>query len=262
MSITRGEFLKSLKKAIPGMVLGGGTAMAAQKLLGKMAAASSASGLMEVQPALVQPKLTDDAKINFIKSGPAVGNRIALTFDDGPTPGVTDRILDELQRRQLHASFFMIGQRVAAAPDLARRVLDEGHDIGNHTFTHLNLTTLPDQQAEDEIEKTQDIMDGVLHHRPAWFRPPFGALRQNQAALLAEKGMAVVLWSIDSGDWSHPASQKIANDVLSATLSGSIILCHDLHSQTADAVGPILDGLLERGFTFCTVSTLLHQRNP
>jgi peptidoglycan/xylan/chitin deacetylase (PgdA/CDA1 family) len=265
MSITRGEFLKSLRKSIPGMVLGGGIATAAQKVLGKMAAVSSPPGATEVPSpaAAANPKIAETAwnahvaRVEFITSGPPDGNRIALTFDDGPTPGVTDLILDELKRRKLHATFFMIGQRIAAAPDLARRVLAEGHEVGNHTFTHPKLTTLADREVEAEIQKTQDIMADALNYHAAWFRPPYGALRQNQAGLLASRGLGIVLWSVDSQDWSQPGAPKIVETALAETKPGSILLCHDRHQQTAHAIGPILDGLLECGFTFATLSTLL-----
>ena len=258
MSITRGEFLRSLKKSIPGIVLGGGVAAAAQKVLGKMAAVSSVADLPVPSPATVaQPVPGKDAKIDFIRSGPTDGNQIALTFDDGPTTGVTERILDELKRRKLHATFFMIGQRIAAAPDLARRVLAEGHEIGNHTFTHPKLTALTDAQVEAEIQKTQDIMGQLLNHRATWFRPPFGALRQNQAALVEKAGLRVALWSVDSQDWSQPGESKMTETILKEAKPGSIIICHDLHWQTADAIGSILDGLTERGFVFATLSALL-----
>jgi len=259
-SVTRGKFLKALGKSLPGMVLGGGVATAARTFLGKMAAASGATQFPASPSAVAaNPEIALGANIEFITSGPPGGNRVALTFDDGPTPGITELILDELRWRKLHATFFMIGQRIAAAPDLARRVLAEGHEVGSHTFTHAKLTTLADPQAEEEIQKTQDILAEALNHRAAWFRPPYGVLRQNQAALLAKRGLGIALWSVDSQDWSHPGEAKIIGTVLAEAKPGSIILCHDLHRQTADAMGPILDGLLERGFTFATLSELMRQ---
>jgi peptidoglycan/xylan/chitin deacetylase (PgdA/CDA1 family) len=135
--------------------------------------------------------------------------------------------------------------------------LAEGHEVGNHTFTHPKLTMLADEQVDAEIQKTQDIMGEALNHRPAWFRPPYGALRQNQAGMLVRRGLGIVLWSVDSQDWSQPDEVKIAGTVLAETMPGSIMLCHDLHRQTANGVGAILDGLRERGFAFVTLSELL-----
>jgi peptidoglycan/xylan/chitin deacetylase (PgdA/CDA1 family) len=254
MAVSRGKFLKSLGKSIPGMVLGGGIATAAQKVLGKVAAVSGEPEVTATSAELEAPKIEP---VEFIKSGPPGGNRVALTFDDGPTPGVTDRILDELKQRKLRATFFMIGNVIAAAPDLARRVLAEGHDVGNHTLTHPKLTTLPDQQVEAEIQKTQDIIGEVLHHRAVWFRPPYGALRQNQVGPLQKAGLRVVLWNVDPGDWAQPGEDKIIRIVLAESRPGSIILCHDKYPQTANSVGPILDGLLERALVPTTLSALL-----
>jgi peptidoglycan/xylan/chitin deacetylase (PgdA/CDA1 family) len=189
MSVTRGDFLKSLGKSLPGMILGGTAAKAAHSILGKMAAASSASYPPETKPSRSALTAPVAPAVPFIRNGPSTSNRIALTFDDGPTPGVTERILDELKQRRLHATFFMIGERIAAAPDLARRVLAEGHDVGNHTYTHPHLTRLSDEQVELEIEKTEQIMARELNHRAAWLRPPYGALRQNQVALVARRNL-------------------------------------------------------------------------
>ena len=259
MSVTRGDFLKQLGKSLPGMVLGSGIAAAAHKVLGKMAAASGAMDNSAPAPGAdgSNPETERETKLGFLRSGPTDGNRVALTFDDGPNPGVTDRILDELKQRKLHATFFMIGQRIAAAPDLARRVLAEGHEIANHTFTHPNLTVLSDQQVEDEIQKTEDIMGEVLNHRARWFRPPYGALRRNQAALLAKHGLGIVLWSVDPGDWAQPGTDKIVEAILNGAKPGSIILCHDMHRQTADGVGAVCDELRERNLSIGRLSTLL-----
>jgi peptidoglycan/xylan/chitin deacetylase (PgdA/CDA1 family) len=261
MSVSRGAFLKSLGKSLPGMILGGGVAGTAQKLLHKMAAASG-----EIMPAPPAPfskaefAVAQDDRPRFITEGPADGNRVALTFDDGPTPGVTDRILDALKQRQAHATFFMIGERIAAAPELARRVLAEGHDIGNHTFTHAKLTTLSEPHVEREIQRTQDTIRELLNHRAAWFRPPYGAFRQDQAHWAHERDMAVALWSVDSGDWSRPGEKQIVDKVVTDVKPGSIILCHDLHEQTAQALPELLDKLQGRGSSLVTLSELMAGR--
>jgi peptidoglycan/xylan/chitin deacetylase (PgdA/CDA1 family) len=256
MAVTRGEFLKQFGKSLPGMILGSGIAAAAHKVLGKVAAVTGDAEAPAAKDAAPQP-----AQVEFIKSGPTTGNQIALTFDDGPTPGVTDLILDELKRHGAKATFFMIGEQISAAPSLARRVLAEGHEIGNHTFTHPNLTTLPAKQVETEIERTNDIIANVLQHRAVWFRPPFGALHQNQAPALTSRGLRVVLWSVDPGDWAQPGAEKITERILAETKPGSIIVCHDKFPQTLESVKVVLAILAERGLTFVTLSQLLADRD-
>ena len=246
--VSRAQFLKSLGASVTSFTLGAGIASAAQALAGNGGAttATPAAG-----PAPVDPK-----RVHFIGSGPSAGNRIAITFDDGPTPGVTDVVLDELKKRNIVSTFFMIGKRVVEAPDLAKRVLAEGHQVCNHTFNHLKLNALPDQQVDFEIQKTQDTLGEVLNHRAEWLRPPYGAFRKDQIGIPWSKNLGVVLWSVDPRDWSQPGESKIVETILSETKSGSIILCHDLHKQTANCVGQILDGLLERKFEFTTISAM------
>jgi peptidoglycan/xylan/chitin deacetylase (PgdA/CDA1 family) len=256
MSVTRGDFLKQLGKSLPGMILGSGVAAAAHKVLDKVAAVSNA---MEgpAAPVIAVGEIAKPKEIEFIKSGPVRHNRIALTFDDGPTPGVTDLILDELRRHKARATFFMIGERIAAAPKLARRVLDEGHDIGNHTYTHPKLTLLPPALVEAEIQKTVDIMREVLKYRAAWFRAPFGALRQDQAHVLLQRGMRIVSGNVDPHDWSQPGVGKITGTILAEGKAGSIIICHDKFQQTVESMKTILGELSQRGLNLTTLSQLL-----
>ena len=250
MSVTRGEFLKSLGKSLPGMVLGSGT-VAMQKLIGKIA---TVGGEPEA-PAMT--RLPEPAPLEIIHSGPSVRNQIALTFDDGPTPGVTERILDEFKQRGLHATFFMIGQRIAAAPDLARRVVAEGHEAGNHTFTHPKLAELPLARAEEEIQNTQDVISGTLGIHPSWFRPPYGSFRPDQAPLVHSRGMRIVSGNVDPRDWSQPGEEHIIDVIARDAKSGAIIICHDMHAQTANAIGTVLDKLIAAGLTPVTLTSLM-----
>ncbi|MCE0523053.1 MAG: polysaccharide deacetylase family protein [Methylacidiphilales bacterium] len=252
MSVTRGKFLRSLGSALPGLVLGTGVA-AAQALANKVAAVAGE----KITPAPIPASREETEKIPFIHSGPAEGNRVALTFDDGPNPGVSEYILDALRERNVHATFFMIGEKVAAWPDLARRVVAEGHEIANHTWTHLNLTAIPDPQVEEEIHKTQVVIGDVLQQQAVWFRPPMGMLRRDQAPLLKREGLGIVFWSVITGDWAEIGENKIVDIILTETQPGSIIVCHDIHQQTADSLPRAIDGLRERGFDLVTVSTLL-----
>jgi peptidoglycan/xylan/chitin deacetylase (PgdA/CDA1 family) len=219
-----------------------------------MAAASGEPVMTPLPEPRTYPK---PAPLEIVHSGPAARNQIALTFDDGPTPGVTDRILDEFKMRGLHATFFMIGRRIAAAPELARRVVAEGHEVGNHTFTHPKLTDLAPASAEEEIQKTQDIISETLGLRPAWFRPPYLAFRRDLAPLVVSRGMQIVEGNVDPADWSQPGEEKIIEVISRDAKPGSIALCHDMHAQTANAIGAVLDRLVAAGLTPVTLSTLM-----
>jgi peptidoglycan/xylan/chitin deacetylase (PgdA/CDA1 family) len=245
MSITRGDFLRSLGKSLPGLVASTGVATAAEALFRRVAQAAP----VPPPPAEAVPA------VPFFEHGGCEGNQIALTFDDGPVPGVTERILDELKRRDLPATFFMIGRQVATAPELARRVLAEGHEIGNHTFTHRKLTELADEEIAGELDGAAKSFAQNLGYRAAWLRPPFGAFRRNQGGLAQSRHLGVALWSVDSQDWQKPPGARIVESIVTKSQPGSIILCHEL-SGTADCLGQILDELVAAKFQFSTVSTL------
>ncbi|MCE0498432.1 MAG: polysaccharide deacetylase family protein [Methylacidiphilales bacterium] len=249
MAVTRAQFLKSLGASAGNAALGVGLTAAA-KVLGATVASNPAARASSKTP-------VEEPGPPFLESGPSEGNRIALTFDDGPTPGITELILDRLKERGLAASFFMIGQRAAAAPDLARRVHAEGHAVCNHSYTHSKLSELPDVQVESELARTQEALTEILNHRPIAFRPPYGSFRKNQAHLARKLDLSVVLWSVDSRDWAQPGEDKIADTILTQTKSGSIIICHELHRQTVDCLGRVLDQLLARQFQFVPVTSFL-----
>lgn len=194
---------------------------------------------------------------HFVNSGPGFGNRIALTYDDGPTPGVTDRILADLSKRNLRATFFMIGKKAEAYRSLAKEVADAGHEIANHTYTHPALNRLAQDRVEYEIRKAQDVLAEVTGREPAWFRPPYGAFRTNQGPIPRAVSLGVALWSVDPRDWAKPGASSIVQRVVSTTRAGSIVLLHDLHSQTADANPGLLDQLVDRNFNFTPLSAFL-----
>lgn len=252
--VSRGKFLRSLGSSVTGMALGTGVGLAAQALASKLAAAFPETATTPAPPTGTKPAATFDP---FIYSGSTEGNRIALTFDDGPTPGVTERILDELKKRNITATFFMIGQRVVAEPDLARRVAGEGHEIGNHTFSHPKLNSLPDQQVRLEIQQTQEIIIDTIKVRPTCFRPPYLAFRRNQSSIPQDMGLSIICGDVDSRDWAQPGEDKINDTILSQAKCGSIIICHDLHLQTASCIGPILDKLHEKGLIIAKMSSFL-----
>jgi len=194
---------------------------------------------------------------HFVNHGPGFGNRVALTYDDGPSPGVTDIILKELDRRQLKATFFMIGKKVRAYPSLAREVAAAGHELANHTFTHPSLSRLSNDQVISELRQCQEAIGEVTGQEPVWFRPPYGAFRKNQGHMPRAEHLGVAYWSVDPRDWSRPGISRITHTVLNNTRPGSIILLHDLHRQTAEATPTVLDGLEEKDFFLTPMSGLL-----
>jgi peptidoglycan/xylan/chitin deacetylase (PgdA/CDA1 family) len=254
MATSRGEFLKALGHSMAGLVASTGVGAAAEALAKQIAPEEPGEERKEDKPVSVEE--TQPAGEKFIHHGPETGRRVALTFDDGPIPGVTEPILEALKQRGMRATFFMVGREVAAAMELAGRVAAEGHEIGNHSFTHPKLTLLADREVEGEIQKTQEILAEV-GVKPRWFRPPYGALWKGQAHMAKERGMGIVMWSADPGDWRQPGEAKIVEGILSQTVPGSIILCHDRYPQTAACIGEVLDGLQARGFELVTLSELL-----
>jgi peptidoglycan/xylan/chitin deacetylase (PgdA/CDA1 family) len=260
MSITRGEFLRSLGKSLPGMVASTGVATAAHAIFKRVAQASSPE-----QPTPLMTTLkpsASDTRVPFLHQGSADSSRIALTFDDGPIPGVTERILDALRAHDLHATFFMIGEKVAAAPELATRVLQEGHELGHHTYTHRKMTELSDADVEEELEKTDAIFKQVLGRRAEWFRPPFGALRQDQAMRVTKRNMKVAMWSVDSEDWRGGAGAEVTDRILTHLHPGAILLCHDV-PVTAESLNTTLTRLREtQQYQLGTLSDLVRVAPP
>ncbi len=186
------------------------------------------------------------------------GNYIALTFDDGPHPQNTPRLLDILAKRNIKATFYVIGRSVDLHPGVLRRTVAEGHEIGNHSQTHRLLSKLGDAQLRQEMQRCQDAIGRAAGVRPRTMRPPYGGLLQRQRELvLNEFGYPTILWSVDPLDWKRPGASVITSRILSGTTNGGIVLAHDLHAQTVDAMSATCDGLLKRGFKFVTVSQLI-----
>jgi peptidoglycan/xylan/chitin deacetylase (PgdA/CDA1 family) len=202
---------------------------------------------------------------NFPKSSgvtfsrvPVSGNYIAITFDDGPHPQNTTRLLDILRARNIKATFYVIGRSVDLYPQVVRRTVAEGHEIGNHSQTHRLLSKLGDSELREEMSRCSDAIARASGVKPRTMRPPYGGLLQRQRELVhAEFGYPTILWSVDPLDWKRPGSGVITSRILAGTSSGGIVLAHDLHAQTVDAMPATLDGLLRRGFKFVTVSQLL-----
>lgn len=193
------------------------------------------------------------------------GKAIALTFDDGPDPAVTPQILDLLKSRDAKATFFVIGRHVEAHPELARRIVADGHELGNHTYAHsrmFNFWFAP--QMRREIARANEVIERITRQRPRWFRPPVGL--KNPQLILATRPLKLdtVLWSLHARDTMQSDPQRIAARVLGRIRAGDIVDLHDGHDlpgqhrpQIVGAVAAILDGLKQRGLRATTLSDLL-----
>jgi peptidoglycan/xylan/chitin deacetylase (PgdA/CDA1 family) len=189
------------------------------------------------------------------------GNYIAITFDDGPHPQNTPRLLDMLRARNIKATFYVIGQSVNLYPQIVRRTVAEGHEIGNHTHTHRLLSKLGNDEVRGEISRCRDAIANAAGVTPRTLRPPYGGMLQAQREMIFnEFGTPVILWSVDPLDWKRPGAGVITSRILAGASAGGIVLAHDLHGQTVDAMPATLDGLLRKGFQFVTVSQLLAMR--
>ena len=198
-----------------------------------------------------------DAGITFSRVQVS-GQYIAISFDDGPHPQNTPRLLDILAQRNVKATFYVIGRSVDLHPGVLRRTVAEGHEIGNHSHTHRLLSKLSDAEVRQEMQRCQDAVGRAAGVRPRTMRPPYGGLLQRQRELVHnEFGYPTVLWSVDPLDWKRPGPSVVKSRILAGTTAGSIVLAHDLHAPTVDAMPGTIDGLLERGFKFVTVSQLI-----
>ena len=190
---------------------------------------------------------------------------VALTFDDGPNPPYTGQILDILQEYQIPATFFVIGKNVEKYPDLVRRTAAEGHQLGNHTYHHVDLLKVDRKTLASEIDLTNQAIFTASGQMPHIVRPPHGFRDAVIMAFMTERNLKVVEWSVMSRDWTNPGTEAIVTRTLSKVKSGSIILLHDgdglegskSRAQTVEAVGRIIPQLLAAGYEFVTVDEIL-----
>ena len=186
--------------------------------------------------------------------------KIAITFDDGPHPFLTQQILDILDQHGVKATFFMVGVNIINYPDAARAVLKAGHEVGNHTFSHTHLKQLSEAQVARELGYCEDALEELCEYRPHLFRPPEGAVNTYVEHCSESNDYTLILWSLDTRDWESKNTEQIVDTVLSHVEAGDIILMHDYigrHSKTPEALSILLPKLLERGFEPVTVSELL-----
>ena len=186
--------------------------------------------------------------------------QIALTFDDGPHPYYTPQVLAILQKYGVKATFFCIGQSVAAYPDIVKEAHAAGHVIANHSWSHPNMALFSRSRIVSELTRTSKVIEQVIGVRPIFFRPPYGAFSTQVLKQADCLGLKTVIWNIRATDWAKPGIDVIANRILSRSVYGGIILLHDSggdRSQTVAALPDIIVGLQQRGFTFVTLEQMV-----
>jgi len=180
--------------------------------------------------------------------------RIALTFDDGPHPVYTPALLDGLKERGVTATFFVVGKNIEGNEEIIRRMDEEGHLIGNHTWDHVKITGLPAAEACDQLGRTSEKVREITGKNTEYVRPPFGAWDKKLDCGFA---MFPVLWSVDPLDWTTKNTDTVVRKVLEGAKDGGIILLHDYYQSSVDAALRIVDALTEQGYEFVTVDKLV-----
>ncbi|HEU4751827.1 MAG TPA: polysaccharide deacetylase family protein [Armatimonadota bacterium] len=203
-----------------------------------------------------------DRGLRYVKlvHGDPARKEIALTFDDGPHPGFTPRILDILKRCGVKATFFLVGQMAERYPELVRAELADGHSIGNHTYHHVSLVRIPDALVPAEIKACGRVLQAITGKAPRLFRPPGGEYDRQVAEAAGALGYRMVLWTDDPGDYASPGARVIQQRLLRRIGNGGIILVHDGIQQTVDVLPGIIQYLKARGYRFVTVDEMLRDR--
>lgn len=181
---------------------------------------------------------------------------MALTFDDGPYPPYTSRLLDVLKEKKIRATFFLVGEQARMHPDLVRRMVDEGHTVGLHAFRHRDFLKLTEEEKEKDLQQGKEILQSITGKKPNYWRPPHGFRDSSVMKIAEEKQLQVVNWSVIPRDWTGIDKQEIYNRVMDKAEDGAVVLLHDGDSPlykasrqaTVDAVGPLIDSLREKGY--------------
>ncbi|QGQ99971.1 polysaccharide deacetylase family protein [Paenibacillus psychroresistens] len=216
------------------------------------------------QKKLTLPQLRLKYPQFFRLNGSNHESKIALTFDDGPDNKYTPQILDVLQKYHVKATFFVLGIRAQANPSIIRRIVNEGHAIGNHSYDHANPAKMTEAQFEKQFTQTQLILDKLIGYEPKLIRTPYGAIQENQLKWAAKNGLIAVNWDIDSLDWKELSDSQVVANIMEHTHKGAIILQHSAGGDSQDLSGTlkalpiVIEQLKKQGFKLVTVPELLH----
>lgn len=183
--------------------------------------------------------LRDKYRSTFLLSGPSQKREVALTFDDAPDDEFTPRVLDVLKKERVKATFFVVGNRVETHPEIMKRIVREGHEIGNHSYNHANLPKLRDKEFRDQVIRTDKIIQKYTGDIPKIIRPPYGNINEEQIKWLASQGKKVINWNVDSLDWKGLSAEQVSTNVLSHVEPGAIILQHSGGGEGEDLTGTV-----------------------
>lgn len=200
--------------------------------------------------------------------GPGTRRRVALTFDDGPDPAWTPRVLDVLEKTCVRASFFLVGERAARAPEAVRRIAAEGHEVASHAWSHRSFWLLGPRATEHEVARTHELLAGLAGREPRHFRPPWGMVNAALFGALRRHGERLVFWSIQPEGLRPVAPERQTRHVLERARPGAIVDLHDAEGTPAAperllaALPAMIDGLGEAGYELTTVADLLGSADP
>jgi peptidoglycan/xylan/chitin deacetylase (PgdA/CDA1 family) len=198
------------------------------------------------------PSVPDNLNIDVDPAKPMV----ALTFDDGPSK-YTAEIVALLEKYDVHATFFQLGNLMTSYPEAEKAIMDQGSEISSHTWDHRNLTKLSASEIRDELNNTNSTIESISGSKSTLFRPPYGSMNSSVKSIAKELDLIAVLWSVDPEDWRYKNADKVYNNIMSNLKDGDIILCHDIYSSTQKAMERVIPDILAQGYQIVTVSTLL-----
>ncbi|MDC2864524.1 peptidoglycan-N-acetylglucosamine deacetylase [Bacillus sp. BP-3] len=201
-------------------------------------------------------------KYAYAFAGPYNKAEVALTFDDGPDPVYTPQVLNKLKKHGVKATFFLLGENAERYPEVVKRIVNEGHIVGNHTYNHPNLNKIDDKQYHEQMLKTEKILQKLTGYSPKFFRPPYGIINENQMKWATEQNFMIIQWSVDTLDWKGLNSQEITNKVLGNTFPGSILLQHTAPGGklqgSVDALDRFIPDLTSNGARFVTLPKMFN----
>lgn len=202
----------------------------------------------------LRPALDKYVSVSSVDVMENAAPKIAITFDDGPDGRYTGQLLDGLKKRDVKATFFVTGEKAEEFPEIIKRMSEEGHLVGNHTYSHMQLSEGREAQFKQELQRTNEVLKELTGEQPAFVRPPFGTWEKK---FEDELNMFPVLWTIDPLDWCSSNADCVARKVIAKAKENDIILMHDQYKSSVTAAFQIVDALQKEGYEFVTVDEIL-----